>query len=324
MAINALSYIGVNSDRIEDWSDYSRKCLGMQQVDRAKDSLSFRMDDQKQRLVVTGDTGDSLAFMGWEVEKKEDLKMYADRLENNNIPVTHGQSSFADKRFVKDLIYFKDPQGNQIELIFDPMKDSDPFKPARPISGFKTGALGMGHVVLHAKDFNKLVPFYKDLLDFKISDYSNTPISLCFFHVNGRHHSFALFGSGQQGFHHFMVEYNSLDDVGQGYDLMNLKDDKIAYTMGRHTNDYMTSFYSITPSGFFVENGWGGRIIDPKTWEAIETFEGPSFWGHERLYLPEEERKKFRDKRMQTAAEGKQAPLLVDCPWLYSNIAKKK
>ena len=67
----------------------------MQQVDRAKDSLSFRMDDQKQRLVVTGDTGDSLAFMGWEVEKKEDLKIYADRLENNNIPVTDGQSSLS-------------------------------------------------------------------------------------------------------------------------------------------------------------------------------------------------------------------------------------
>ena len=89
--------------------------------------------------------------------------MYADRLENNNIPVTHGQSSFADKRFVKDLIYFKDPQGNQIELIFDPMKDSDPFKPSRPISGFKTGALGMGHVVLHAKDFNKLVELHSML-----------------------------------------------------------------------------------------------------------------------------------------------------------------
>ena len=40
--------------------------------------------------------------------------------------------------------------------------------------------------------------------------------------------------------------------------------------------------------------------------------------------ISKEERKKFRDKRMQTAAEGKQAPLLVDCPWLYSNIAKKK
>ena len=73
MAINALSYIGVNSDKIEDWSDYSQKCLGMQKVDRGKGTLSFRMDDHKQRLAITGDTGDSLAFVGWEVEKKEDL-----------------------------------------------------------------------------------------------------------------------------------------------------------------------------------------------------------------------------------------------------------
>ena len=56
----------------------------------------------------------------------------------------------------------------------------------------------------------------------------------------------------------------------------------------------------------------------------MKLLKAQAFGGHERLYLPEEERKKFRDKRMQTAAEGKQAPLLVDCPWLYSNIAKKK
>ena len=37
MAIKALSYIGVNSDKFEDWSDYTQKSLGMQQVDRGKD-----------------------------------------------------------------------------------------------------------------------------------------------------------------------------------------------------------------------------------------------------------------------------------------------
>ena len=45
MAVKALSYIGVNSDKLEDWSDYSEKCLGMQRVDRGKGALSFRMDD---------------------------------------------------------------------------------------------------------------------------------------------------------------------------------------------------------------------------------------------------------------------------------------
>ena len=52
MAVKALSYIGVNSDKLEDWSDYSEKCLGMQRVDRGKGALSFRMDDHKQRLAI--------------------------------------------------------------------------------------------------------------------------------------------------------------------------------------------------------------------------------------------------------------------------------
>ena len=214
MAVKALSYIGVNSDKFEDWSEYSQKYLGMQQMDRGKEILSFRMDDQKQRLTITGDKGDGLGFLGWEVESKEDLQTFANKLEENKIVVNHGKTSFADKRFVEDLIYFNDPQGNRIELVYKPMLDTDPFKPGRPISGFKTGPLGMGHAVVHVKKIDDLIPFYRDVMGFKISDYSHTPISLCFFHVNGRHHSLALFGSGETGFHHFMVEYNNLDDVG--------------------------------------------------------------------------------------------------------------
>ena len=85
-----------------------------------------------------------------------------------------------------------------------------------------------------------------------------------------------------------MVEYQNLDDVGQGYDLLQYKEGSIAYTLGRHTNDYMTSFYAHTPSGFFIENGWGGRIIDPNTWIPHETNMGPSFWAvsYTHLTLP--------------------------------------
>ena len=97
MAINSLSYIGVNSDKIEDWSEYTQKCLGMQQVDRAKGTLSFRMDDHKQRLAITGDTGDNMAFMGWEVESKDDIEMYATRLQRNNIDVIYADKNLTSK-----------------------------------------------------------------------------------------------------------------------------------------------------------------------------------------------------------------------------------
>jgi hypothetical protein len=47
-------------------------------------------------------------------------------------------------------------------------------------------------------------------------------------------------------------------------------------TLGRHTNDHMTSFHDTTPSGFFVANRWGARVIAPAAWQPHETFDGPS------------------------------------------------
>ncbi len=323
MAISALGYLGIRSDRLDDWSDFAGSLLGMQQIDRAGQSLVFRMDDRKQRLVVSNEPGDTLAFMGWEVDTQDDLQTYAARLDEADIVVAPGSRELADRRFVSELIVFEDPAGNRIELFWQPMIASDPFKPGRPIQGFKTGPFGMGHAVLHVTDVETLMPFYKYVLGFQVSDYGLTPYPLYFFHVNGRHHSFALIGSGQAGFHHFMVEYQNLDDVGQGYDLAQLQDDRIAYTLGRHTNDFMTSFYAHTPSGFFVENGWGGRVIDPQTWEPHETFDGPSFWGHERLYLPDEQRLRMRDMRLDAARRGLRAPPAADCPWLFGELARQ-
>jgi hypothetical protein len=123
------------------------------------------------------------------------------------------------------------------------------------------------------------------------------------------------------------VELGALDDVGQGYDLAQIEEGRVAYTLGRHTNDHMTSFYIKTPSGFFIEYGWGGRVIDPTTWQAHETFDGPSLWGHERLYMPDEQRKPLREMKLSAAARGVRAPdpsvPPVDCPWLDAVIARE-
>lgn len=324
MAINALGYLGVRSDRLDDWGDFAGRLLGMQRIDRGGKALGFRMDDRRQRLLVSDEPGETLAFMGWEVERREDLETYAARLDRAGVQVNLGAPELADRRFVGALIWFLDPMGNRVELFHDPMIASDPFVPGRPIDGFRTGPLGMGHAVLHVKDIAVMLPFYRDLLDFHVSDYGLVPYGLYFFHVNGRHHSFAMVGSGQAGFHHFMVEFQNLDDVGQGYDLAQLQEGRVAYTLGRHTNDWMTSFYASSPSGFFVENGWGGRVIDPATWEPHETHDGPSFWGHERLHLPEDAgRKRLRDMRLDAAARGRRAPPVADCPWLYGELARQ-
>ena len=319
--IEALGYLGVRTDRLADWSDYAAGLLGMQAIDRGPGQLAFRMDDRRQRLMVTEEPGEALACMGWEVADATALDALAARLSDASVAVEAGGRELADRRFVADLVVAHDPAGNRLEFFHSPMVASDPFVPGRPISGFKTGPLGMGHAVLHVTEVEALLPFYRDVLGFRISDYGLKPIPLYFFHVNGRHHSFAMIGTGRAGFHHFMVEYTNLDDVGQGYDLALGEEDRIAYTLGRHTNDWMTSFYTHTPSGFFVETGWGGRIIEPDTWRVEVMEDGPSFWGHDRPYLPPEQREAFARLRLGAAAKGMQAPPPTDCPWLWGVLS---
>jgi len=321
MDIKALGYLGIRTDRLNDWSDYATGLLGMQSVDGAATQRAFRMDDRRQRLVVSDEPGEPLAFMGWEVADRATLDAVAAQLEAAGTAVRRGDRSLADRRFVGELITCEDPAGNRLEFFCDPIVTDEPFVSGRPISGFKTGPLGMGHAVLQVKDAEALVPFYRDVLGFRVSDFGRVPVSVTFFHVNGRHHSFAIIGTGRPGFHHFMVEYTNLDDVGQGYDLAQEDPERIAYTLGRHTNDWMTSFYTHTPSGFFVETGWGGRIIDADNWTVEEMHDGPSFWGHDRPYLPDELRRSFRDLRLGAAAKGLQAPPPTDCPWLWGVLS---
>jgi hypothetical protein len=80
--------------------------------------------------------------------------------------------------------------------------------------------------------------------------------------------------------HHFMLQLQTLDDVGSTYYLCQDQGVPITMNLGRHTNDHMTSFYMRTPSGFAVEYGWGAREVDDATWQ-VQLHTSGSIWGHQ-------------------------------------------
>lgn len=311
MELRSLGYVGLRAKNVDDWESYGTRLLGMQRVDRSAATLALRMDDRKQRVIVHADGGEGIGFLGFEVADGAALNAVATRLENHGVGVARGMRALADERFVKDLIVFSDPIGNRIEVFYGAESATDAFVPGRSISGFRTGPLGMGHVVLRVKRVDDVLPFYRDLLGFHLSDYFLQPVKIYFFHLNPRHHTLGFLESEENGVHHMMVEVNFLDDVGQGYDIAQGTPEIIGQSLGRHINDHVTSFYTHNPSNFMVEYGWGGRSIDPDNWTPKEVVEGPSLWGHERFWLPPEGRETARALRMRLAQEGLRIPLDV-------------
>ena len=102
---------------------------------------------------------------------------------------------------------------------------------------------------------------------------------MVFLHCDPRHHSLALVPADQAALYHFMLEMNTLDDVGYTLDRHAETGTPISAGLGKHTNDHMISFYSVSPSGFDVEIGCGGRLIDDRTWTVTQLTK-PSYWGH--------------------------------------------
>jgi len=331
MSIQALGYAGFGATNLDDWRQFGTGLVGLQAVERGNSLLAFRMDDRKQRIVIDRAMAEGTRFFGWEVADAAALEALAARLEQAGVDVTAEPRALADTRRVGGLISFRDPGGNRLEAFYGAEIDDTPFRPGRSISGFRTGPLGLGHAVLTVENIDPMMAFYVDVLGFGLSDYIEKPFRAYFFHVNARHHSLAMIETGKSGMHHLMVELFSLDDVGQSYDIAQTEPDRVSVTLGRHTNDLMTSFYVKTPSPFMMECGWGGREIDPQGWQPVEMYDGPSLWGHERVWLPPADREVAREMRMRAAASGLRAPVQVmegnyklmpgTCPW-WDGVSK--
>ncbi|MGH7906481.1 MAG: VOC family protein [Candidatus Binataceae bacterium] len=292
-SVKQLGYIGVGAKNIDAWERFGTEILGMQLVERGDDgSLYFRMDEYHHRISVHPDPCDDLMLLGWEVEDDRALDAVAGQLTDWGVRIENGTAEEAAARAVYRLIKYKDPSGIPSECYYGPLKyNTPPFQPTRPISGFVTGEnFGMGHVVIAVDNFDKSVNFYQNALGMRVTDIA-TPSSerarrigidshMVFFHCNLRHHSIA-FGSGRytKRLNHFLVQVNTIDDVGATFDLCQDKEVPLVSSIGRHANDLMVSFYLKTPSGFGVEYGFGGREVDDRTWKVVMN-RVTSLWGH--------------------------------------------
>jgi hypothetical protein len=72
---------------------------------------------------------------------------------------------------------------------------------------------------------------------------------------------------------------HSLDDVGRAYDMVEERGVPIKMTLGRHTSDTLVSFYVRTPTGFELEYGAGGMIIEEDKFVALRP-DKTEMWGH--------------------------------------------
>src|SRR5258708_36631601 len=101
-APQALGYVGVRAKDLADWASYGSGLLGLQRVDQSRSTLAFRMDDRKQRIIVTADGGEGTGRFGRERKDPAAPDALAAPLQSARIHLTVRLPRVLRQRLLKD------------------------------------------------------------------------------------------------------------------------------------------------------------------------------------------------------------------------------
>jgi 2,3-dihydroxybiphenyl 1,2-dioxygenase len=291
--IQCLGYLGVGTRRLDEWERYATGVLGLEIGARDEATLLLRMDDHRFRIAVHDSETEDVVYLGWEVADESALGRLESDLRKANIECRRGTTAECRQRGVVDLVTFRDPDGLVHEAHYGAVVLTDkPFRSPLAVSGFETGAQGLGHAFLSVRSYDKALSFFRDVLRFRVSDYIEmppipgvgpNPPPMTFLHCGAgrvRHHSVALATfPGPKRLNHVMLQVRTVDEVGRAFHRAQDEGVSMFMSLGRHSNDRMFSFYMDSPSGVAVEYGYGGIDVDDETW-VVKMHKTAEAWGH--------------------------------------------
>ena len=285
-----LGYIVIETQKFPDWRRFGHDAVGMHVDDALAGVMRFRLDDNECRFLLQRGPAEDVTTLGWQLDDHQTFEIIEARIRSHGAPLTTGSQEEAALRGVERFIRFPGPNGLLQEIYVEPRIGSQPLD-VGVAHGFVTGASGMGHVAVAAKNPRQMRGYYDTVFNARLSDFieetlNGMKVKIRFLRVNERHHTVAIGAVDRipvlpvrTRVQHCNIQVAALDDMVASLQRVKEGGFRIAMSVGQHTNDKELSYYAVTPSGFEMEVGWNPIVVDERTWEPT-THHGISIWGH--------------------------------------------
>lgn len=168
---------------------------------------------------------------------------------------------------------FLDPDNRCIELSSDVASGTPGDATAVPEK--------LAHIVVNTPDIDAATAFYRDVLGFKVSDWSEHVMS--FLRCNPEHHSIAFNQSAHAAYNHTSWTMESIDALFRAQGRVRAAGTPLMWGTGRHGPGSQVFNYFIEPSGYVVELIADGLEVpsddawETKVWPRVPEF--MDLWG---------------------------------------------
>jgi 2,3-dihydroxy-p-cumate/2,3-dihydroxybenzoate 3,4-dioxygenase len=247
-----VSYVRLGTRDLEGATVFATDYLGLEVSERTRNSVYFKSDEREHTLCYTeGDPADQA--VAFEIGARAELDSAAAELERLGHEVRRGTAEEAEQRKVRDFIAFRDPTGNNIELVWRPAHSGQRYHGNRD-----AGITGFSHVGLCSTDLVRDEAFWTQVCNARVSDrIGDAPL----LRIDEVHHSIAMFPSSRPGIQHINHQVETGDDVMRSFNFLRERQVRMVFGPGRHPTSSARFLYFEGPDGMVFEYSSGVRSI---------------------------------------------------------------
>jgi 2,3-dihydroxy-p-cumate/2,3-dihydroxybenzoate 3,4-dioxygenase len=271
-----IRYVRLGTRDLDSAARFARDILGLEPAGCDTGARYFRSDSRDHTLVLLKADPHEHAT-AFELESQAALDAAGEALEGLRRDVKWGTKDGCAQRRVESFLSFKDPSGNQIELVVRPHHSGKEYFPQRA-----AGITGFSHIGLRTTDPVRDEAFWTQVMNARVSDRIGAAPLL---RIDEVHHRMALFPSTHPGVQHVNHQVRGIDDIMRSYYFLKEQGVKIVFGPGRHPTSGAMFLYFEGPDGMVYEYSSGVRLIRPEEEAAYRPrqfpFEASSFcmWG---------------------------------------------
>lgn len=249
-----LGYVALNVTNLARSHHFYTDLLGLQDAGQSPGGEQrYRCSSRHHDVILREAPQAGLARIAWEMESADDLQAIRLHLQGVLGLMIHEVSP--DECAMLGLgaaFRVTEPNTGAIFEYFSEMTDA-----ATTFAPTVTRIARLGHVVLQTATHAATERYFREALNFRVSDRIEGAVTFMRCFPNSLHHSFGLSNGKVNALHHVNFMVTDIDDIGRALYRMKAADVPIVFGPGRHPPSESIFLYFLDPDGMTVEYSFG-------------------------------------------------------------------
>ncbi len=248
-----LGYVALNVTDLARSSAFYTSIVGLAAAgESVNGERLFRCTARHHEVVLHQSELPGLRRVAWEMESAKDLALIEAHLKSLGLPLRVVPEAECVGLGIKRAFRTTEPHtGACFEYFYGMSAAATPFVPT------VTKIARLGHIVLATSEYSACEAFFREKLNYRVSDRVEGAVTFMRCFPNPLHHSLGVSNARDNHLHHVNFMVTDIDDIGQALYRLQKNAVPIVFGPGRHPPSDSIFLYYLDPDQITLEFSFG-------------------------------------------------------------------